>query len=370
MKHPRKLLWKTLVREYYRQNAGFFLFFFLFFFGIVAPSQQLTYHYSLIRGIVDSPPMLVLVLFFWLLYAVKCSQWITSLQQRHDHTFLQMLPLLGKARTFRLLSEMQIVLYLPIILYAVAAITIAIIQSAWVTAIIIIIFIAAVCLISAAIYQYALFHPGSLTRISFFHLHTRTAIRKKYTPYWYFLLRGMLAEHKLLLAGIKLFGCGILYVMLKTQKPDDYDIRMPFLVFSIALFGHGALIYQVRRMETQQLLFFRGMPVPMLSRWMQYGMFYLVVLLPELITIGWLMPYHIRLKDALGFVLAGYSTLLLLNSCLFIASISKSDLLKLTLGLFGILYFGVLSDNLILFSGLMLSTAGGLFFRGYCRWEG
>jgi len=82
------------------------------------------------------------------------------------------------------------------------------------------------------------------------------------------------------------------------------------------------------------------------------------------------MPDHIRIKDALGFVLAGYSTLLLLNSCLFIGSLQRSDFIKLNVGIFGILYFGVLSDNLSLLSGFFLLTAGGLFFRGYCRKEG
>ena len=98
--------------------------------------------------------------------------------------------------------------------------------------------------------------------------------------------------------------------------------------------------------------------------------FYFLVFLPEIITIGWLMPDHIRIKDALGFVLAGYSTLLLLNSCLFIVSLQRSEFIKLSLGVFGILYFGVLSDDLILLSGFFLLTAGSLFIRGYYRKEG
>lgn len=34
---------KTLVRSFYLQHTGFFLFLFIVFFGIVAPSQQLAY---------------------------------------------------------------------------------------------------------------------------------------------------------------------------------------------------------------------------------------------------------------------------------------------------------------------------------------
>jgi hypothetical protein len=364
--HLHKLLWKALVRQYYRQNAGFFLFFFLIFFGVIEPSQQLTYHYSLIRGMLATPPFLVGVLFFWLLYAAKCGHWIIGLQQSPDHVFLHMLPLLGKSKTFRLLLKVQIVLYLPVIVYAMAVAGVAICQSAWMDATIVSCFILLVCLTTAAMYQYDLFHPGRLQPLSFLRRRSR---RRKRISYWSFLIQSLFAKHKALMAGIKVFGCGISYLLLKTQAPEDYDIRMPFLIFSMALFGHGALIRKVRRMEQQRLLFYRNMPVSLAGRWMQYGIFYLLVLLPEVITIIWLTPDHIRLKDALGFVLAGHSTLLLLNSCLLIAALQKGDLLKLIFVLFGILYFGVLSDNLILLSGLFLVAAGSLFFRGYCRWE-
>lgn len=333
---------------------------------MVAPSQQLAYHYALIRGMLATPPFLILVLFFWLLYATKCSQWITGLQRGPDHIFLHMLPLMGKIKTFRLLLEVQVMLFMPVILYTLIIVSVALHESAWVPAAVVSFFILSVCLAAVAFYQYDLFHPGSLKQLSFLN---RAGKQRRRAPYWSFLLRSFFSAHKALLAGIKLFGCGILYLLLKTQRPDSYDVRLPFLSFSMALFGHSVLIHQLRRMEEQRLLFYRGMPVSLLIRWMQYGILYSLVLLPEMVTIAWLTPAHIRLRDALGFALAGYSTLLLLNSCLFIAVLRRNDFLKLTFGLFGILYFGVLSDNLILLSGLFLLMAGSLFFRGYCRWE-
>jgi len=367
MNHPRSILWKALIGQYYRQNAGFFLFFFLLFFGIVAPSQQLAYHYAIILGMLHAPALFALVLFCWLLYAIKCIRWIIGILQSSDHTFLHILPLMGRMSAFLLLLEVQIIFFLPILLYTTAVIIVACFQAAWSIAILIICFIIGVCLISAVLYWCELFYPGRLIHIPFLY---RKATRKEYIPYWSLLLRGLVTQHKTLLAGIKLFGCGILYRLLEIQTPDDYDVRMPFLVFSVALLGHGALIYGTRGMEEEKLLFYRSMPVPLFKRLLQYMILYLLVLLPEIITIGWLMPDHIRIKDGLGFVSAGYSTLLLLNSCLFIISLQRSDFIKLSLGVFGILYFGVLSDSLILLSGLFLLTAGSLFFRGYCRKEG
>jgi hypothetical protein len=361
----RSVLWKTLIRQYYRQNAGFFLFFFLIFFGIVEPSQQVTYHYAIVLGIIHTPAMLALVLFCWLLYAIKCVRWISGLQQSPDHDFLLVLPVLGRIRTFRLLLEIQIVLFLPVILYAMAVIAIAAMRGTWGVAVVVAAVILSTCLVSTTLYSYMLFYPGRLTPVTILV----RKIKKK-TSYWQILFRGLMAQHKALLASIKLFSCGILYLLLKIQTPDEYDIRMPFLVFSVALLGHGAIIYGTRKMEEENLLFYRSMPLSLFERLQQYMILYLLVMIPEIITIAWLTPDHIRIKDALGFVLAGYSTLLLLNSCQFIVSLRRSDLIKLSVGIFGILYFGVLSDNLILVSGLFLLTAGSLFFRGYCRNDG
>jgi hypothetical protein len=67
---------KTLVRSFYIQYAGFFLFLFIVFFGIVAPSQQPAYHYALIRGMLAAPVFLWLVAGCWLLYAIKIVQFV------------------------------------------------------------------------------------------------------------------------------------------------------------------------------------------------------------------------------------------------------------------------------------------------------
>jgi hypothetical protein len=49
------LLFKTVVKRYYQQNAGFFLFIFVVFFGVLPPGQELTFHYRLISGMLETP---------------------------------------------------------------------------------------------------------------------------------------------------------------------------------------------------------------------------------------------------------------------------------------------------------------------------
>lgn len=167
-----------------------------------------------------------------------------------------------------------------------------------------------------------------------------------------------------IIAGIERFiGCCMLYAMLRTQAPADYDLRLPYFVFSLALFGHGLLLYRCRELETTRLLWYRNLPVPRMRRFIQIALFCGVLLIPEMLLLAWLTPDPIRIRDSVSFILSGYSVLLLLYSGA--ATIAMDDYLKLCLVLFGILYVSVLSGLLIGMSGFFLATACVLFWRGY-----
>ena len=62
----KAILTKIIVKTWYNQQAGFFFFIFLVFFGAVAPSMQLAYHYTLIKGMLEVPVFMLVVLLAWL----------------------------------------------------------------------------------------------------------------------------------------------------------------------------------------------------------------------------------------------------------------------------------------------------------------
>lgn len=178
-----------------------------------------------------------------------------------------------------------------------------------------------------------------------------------------------LKEEKALAAGIKLFTCLILYLLLWDQQSADYDLRMPFLFYSLSLFGHGMLLYRCRKLENTRLSFYRTLPVPLTRRFTHYSLFVFLLLLPEMLMLAWMTPHFIRIGDTIEFILSGYSVLLLMNSLLFIAPFTNRAFLQLCLCIFGILYCCVLGNCLIIMSGIFLVTATVLFFRGYARYE-
>lgn len=354
---------KTLVKSFYQHNAGFFLFLFVLFFGVVAPSQQLAYHYSLIRGMLETPLFFRIVLFAWLLYALKTGRFVLSVLDERESHFLYDLVALSSGRLFRLCFGVQGLLLFPVWGYSLAVTGVAVNSHAYGTALLVQVFMGIICTTGALCYRFRLLHPGR--QFTFL----RRSRPGRTVSYWSILLRYLLKEEKALVAGIKLFSCLILYLLLRDQQPADYDLRMPFLFYSLSLFGHGMLLCRCRKLENTRLLFYRTLPVSLARRFGQYGLFLFLLLLPEMVVLAWLTPHFIRTRDTIEFILSGYSVLLLMNSLLFIAPFTNRAYLRLCLFIFGILYCCVLWNCLIIMSGIFLVTATVVFFRGYARYE-
>jgi hypothetical protein len=388
MNKAMSILWKTLVRPFYRQNAGQFIFIFIVFFGAVGeiggkakytgPILQLEYQYALINGLLTSRILLGLVFIAWLIYAEKCAQFVLAAIQRPDHSFLYLLNRLSLKKMYGLLFLVQCLLYLPILLYTLAIIAVAIYKGQYLAMTCIAGYILLICLFMAARFQYQLHNPGKPHTFFLFRSdkplpsllpRLRLPFASGANAYWQFIIRYAVKEQKLLLTGIKLFSCGVLYLGMKAVTGDDYDIRMPVLLYSIGLFGHGVLIYRFRDLEERTLLFYRGLPVSLTRRLYQYGLLYFMLYIPEIITITWLVPRPLHYTDAMILVLSGYSLLLLLNSILFLAPVKIKDYLKIVFCIFLVLYFCVLAGMLLWLAIVVLIAGMGMFFLGFYHYE-
>ena len=368
MKIIRTILFKSLVKPFYRQHAGFFTFLFIVLFGavgVVDGAGLFDYHYSLIRAMLVNPFIFLLVLLLWLMYAKKCEQFILNTISSPDFSFLNMLSLMERKLLFRLVFSVQLLLFLPVISYAIIICVAGIFIHAYLACIILLIYILTLCTLSARWYIYQIKNPGMNNTMK----PVRTQIISRETPYWKFLMRFIAQNRKLLYTGIKLFSCGTLYGMLKNQTGTDNELNMIILFFSIGILGHGLLIHQIRELEETRFTFYRAVPISLFKRFVQYALFYLVILVPEIITIILLTPKHLTYPDATLFIFFSYSLLLFLHSMLFIQFFTMKDYLKIILCLFLIIYCSILTSSfpwLCIF--LFLSSL--IIFRGrYYRYE-
>jgi hypothetical protein len=330
------LIWsKMLVRSFYREHAGFFVFVFLVFFGVVQPSTQLYFHYALIRGVLETPALMGLVVLAWGLYGLRVRRFILQTLGDPDARFLYKINALPARRRAAQCLRTATALHGPVIGYAVLIIAVAIARNVAGKAMEISGFVTLLVAGTAWEMHRRLRYPGGNTK------NTGKPGWRRVT-YGSILLRFLWTENKGITVAVKIFSCSFLYLFLRVQTRDDYDLRMPFLAYSLALFGHGILLHRCRKLETTRLLGYGTLPVNVFHRGTQYALFCFGLLLPEIIVLGWLTPHPIRLIDSLAFAGLGYVILLMLEGILLAWTLTSADYLKLCLILYGMLYILVL----------------------------
>jgi hypothetical protein len=368
MNTTRTILIRSFVKPFYRQHAGLFTFLFIVLYGAVGRvdgAGLFDYHFSLIRSILINPFIYILMLFLWLLYAKKCEQFILNTLNKPEFSFLQMLSLLESKSILGILISVQMLLFLPIIVYAVIICIAGIYLHDYMACGILLLFILSLCLLSARWYLYHIQNPGMNAGTK----SVKFQIKPSESSYWGFFIRYIGRNKKLLFAGIKIFSCGILYGMLVNQTGTDYELNMIILFFSLGILGHGLLIHQIRELEETRLTFYRSVPISLLKRFIQYAVFYFILLVPEIVTIVLLTPKHLSYSDGLLFVFFSYSLLLFLHSFLFIQFFPMKDYLKIILCLYLTIYCSILMSSFPWLC-VLLFLSSLIIFRGrYYQYE-
>jgi len=365
----RTILLRSLAKPFYRQHAGFFIFLFIVLFGavgVVDGAGLYAYHYSLIRSILMNPFIFLLVLLIWLLYAKKCEQFVLNTLKNPEFSFLSMFYILDKKHLLGLVLFVQILLFLPVIAYALLICFAGFYFHAYLTSCVILIYVPAVCILSARWYIFQIKNPGIM------HLKMKPPgiqIKSRETPYWTFFIRYIIQYKKLLFAGIKFFSCGILYGMLKNQSGTDSELNMIILFFSLGILGHGLLIHQIRDLEETRLTFYRSVPISLFKRFTQYAMFYLIILIPEIFVIGLLTPMHLNYSEAFLFVFFAYSLLLFMHSLLFVQFFQMKEYLKIILCIFLIIYCSILTVSFPWLCIFLFLSSLIIFLGRYYRYE-
>ena len=368
MNLQRSLILKSLVKPFYKQHAG--LLCFLFFMMTLAVGRAngvglLEYHYSLIKGMLTNPSFLAAVLVIWVLYAARCCQFITITLQKPAFSYLYMLSQVNAGKVYLLLFQAQLILFLPVLSYLIFVLKVGYSNHWYLQSNLVLLFNVSVCALCAYRYLYQLQHP---TALSFsLQLKLPAILNRKY--YARFLLRYVLEKGKLLFLVIKIYSCGAVYLMIAGRNSPEEDLRMVTLFFSFGALGHGVLIHRIKEMENTQGSFFRGLPITLSRRFVQYACFYFCVFFPDIIMLVSLAPDHLYYGEAFFFIFFGYGLLLLLNSLQLYDYNGMKDYLKVVVLLFIVIIIEVIPNRVHELSLLFFLLSAIIFFRRYYQFE-
>ncbi len=325
----------------------------------------LEYHFTLIRAMLTDYKFLAFVLTAWLLYALKCEQFMAEKLQGKNYVFISLLNTKKTSFVFPRMLQVQLMFFLPVILYAVICIWIGITHQWYVHTLIVVLFILILSLAGAWRYDRMIRKNGIIRSLPLWKINS--LVSKKF--YARFVLQYIETRQKMLFLAIKLFSCLLLFGMLLNHSKEEYDMSMFLLFYSFGLMGHGVLIYKIRQMEEFNLGFYRGLPVSLSSRLIQYATLCLILLIPEIIIITLMTPAHLDIVHALLMIFFGWGTLILLNSLLFIRLFKPFTYLKIISLFYLMVFIAVLTGLIIPFTICLFLFSVYLFSQNYYQFE-
>lgn len=361
MSYPSRVLFRSLVQPFYKENLNLFFFaatILFFAVGEVDGAELFQFHESLALGMLQSGGYILFVFFIWGLYLRKCIGFVVGRLKRPEYGFVMIYSRLASRQRFFLFLRVVLWLMMPVLGYVVFLAIISIYRG-WYSPILLVVgYLLLVCVVAA------------LWLLKGWGLAFRIGVRWPLSSvYPMMLLRSIAHRQKLIWLGLKLFTCGVLFLTALNNGLGYYETTTLFLFFNFGIFANGMLVHGLREFEEGYLHFYRGLPVPLPKRLAEYCLVYFVLLLPEIVTAGVLTPVHLHYGDAVVFVLNALGLVLLMNGISFLRHFGRREYGIVLLMIFSVQYIFMGFIGLIPLCVVVFVAAIVSFLAGYYRFE-
>ncbi len=278
MRTAWQILSKVMVKQFYLQNAGLFLFAFLFLFGIVDAGHLISYHRSLMLSIISLSMFLLIVMLIWMLYNIKCIAFCINAMQSSDGSFLYKLRALPVAVQLFLYCCVSVSLYMPVLLYACVLANFSYRINVAVSLEVI---VWQLLMISMSVG--AIFISINKTSESFITRLTATAGRllSVKISYHAFLLAYIFNERKAAFAMVKIFSL-LMLGMLLVRNADGFDADLFAIFYPLIIVAHATLVLHCVDFNETYLNNNRNLPLYWLKVAVMYLLTWFIILLPEI----------------------------------------------------------------------------------------
>ncbi len=297
----RYLLISSIIKPFYRENAGLLVFLYFIMFLAVGQANGvglIDYHYSLIRGMLANYSFLFAVHVVWLIYALRCVQFVRTTFQKPEFFYLRLLMLVDRRQLFTLLFRTQVLLFVPVLFYVLIITVVGFKDGFYLSSAIVLFSNLVICTLCALEYL-------RLTQHQHQKISTWLPGIMKPRFYFHFMIRYIQEECKALFLVIKIFSCGTLYLLLRERNPlNETDLRLPIFFYCTAVLTHSILIHRVKDLENLRLTFYRTFPIPLAHRFANYASFYFCLFVPEIVMsniVNASSPQLLRSRDGLSF---------------------------------------------------------------------
>lgn len=274
MKTITSVLSKVLVREFYREHAGFFLV----VVGIAAGFMRAPEHMAL-AGFFTSQPLTALIpIGLWLLYTLRIISFNAQALKRSENSFVYNLVFLpAHVRLYSLIQVLYVQL-LPALAYGAFLVVIALRNGMWPAVVLLTLSLAG--FIPLAVYglEHVLHHPGQEHRVSALQRYINRTFTR---PSFLFFMGWIVRRQVVMLIWSKVFSCALLFAMLKLYTTDDYDIRLMGLGTVLAFAATVNVVWELHRFNNFHFALLRQLPFSLARHMAGFMLTLLILTLPE-----------------------------------------------------------------------------------------
>lgn len=311
-----KILYLTIVKEYYRQNAIFIFTVMMFAFGFLRANE----HLAIINQALRSPFILSCIFLLWILYAVKVIFFGLRFLSLRSSEFLYHIRLFPPRKRVLAFMNLQFSLIQLTFIYALLMVGKGVVERNWwaILAIGVVNFVIVVA--GALVYEYRIRRPNGRQDVSrrYFGLNF-------ITPQFLFYPRYLLTRQTVLLFITKSFTAFVLMGVCYLYPTDAYDIRLISLGCILAAFSQSVILQHLHFFERMYFDIYKNMPVTGFRWFLNYLLTLTIILLPEAVVLARNFPAGLTMADGLmQFFFLISVTMLLLHYQIFVAGNNES----------------------------------------------
>jgi hypothetical protein len=359
------IIHQLLIKAFYRQHAIILGMVYLVLFGAVEGNHLPAYHLKLIEGTLSDWGALVIVMAIWLLYFMRVLFFLTQVIENKQNGLLQQISLLKPLWCNGILFYTIWTCLLPVSTYALAIIIWGFghgeSAKAWYIVIL-----------------FFLMHTGALFylrkklinrenryrgRTWFFQ---RMAIAKKF-PFQIYL-QYVWNEQKVQWLVVKLMMAIAIGICFSKELPGG-ELRFSIFFFAMLFLIHTNLIRQFIIWENTAFWHMRLLPVSVSKKWLNYLLFFGVILLPEIFLLIRLYPVHLYAIQMLGLVTLCMGLLLFVFSVCIATNNITADYGPLLILILLLTYIAALAGWILPFSVLLLLVSYIIYTKSAAQFE-
>lgn len=363
MKPEDTIVQRVFVREYYRQNASFFLL----VIGLAGGFMRSYDHIALAEFFVSSPLLLLIPFIIWTLYILKVITFNTEALRRNENEFLFMFALLKKKDQWRAAFLTIFSQAAPASIYGLFLIATAVKHHIATSVVLITLVLLALMALGSARLYYVLNHPNQERKVNGIKRFFNRTFSK---PYPIFFIEWFLGRQPLMLIGSKVFSGALLLGVIYLYRADAYDYRLLAMGIVIAASAQTPLLLELHRFENFHFCLMRQLPLSFLKRFLYTVTTILLLTLIEIGLVITYFPSHLTIAVLLQSILFFVSSLIFQQGLLYSKDRTQEQLMSFVfLQAMALIVLVLFKIPLLLF--VTFHTLAGIFMwsRNYYRFE-